>query len=271
MNSIIVTMNCRVSYPGLPEQTFTSGATVQPYSPYYYPLLWSGLANDSGVPGEPSGPAVQPMETIYVPRPTVDGVSVRWNNASKVWEVYTPSGGGGGGGGGGTAATTTFTPAGNVAATNVQAAIVELDNEKMPKVQTYAAVLSTTLQRVNLNFAVDTASANLSEVAVNSVLKSWTNEWGALRGTSPYSWGDALVRGIREQGDGIGANGQFIELVDRRTGAPAAPTNVMYGRKWIDGQLVRNGVLMADCYIRVGAAALPANLPAGTVVVEIPA
>jgi hypothetical protein len=36
-------------------------------------------------------------------------------------------------GGGGTAATTTFAPAGNIAATNVQAAIVELDNEKVAK------------------------------------------------------------------------------------------------------------------------------------------
>lgn len=38
----------------------------------------------------------------------------------------------GGSGGGGTAATTTFTPAGGIAATNVQAAIEELDTEKAP-------------------------------------------------------------------------------------------------------------------------------------------
>jgi hypothetical protein len=36
-------------------------------------------------------------------------------------------------GGGGSAATVTFAPAGNVAATNVQAAVVELDNEKVAK------------------------------------------------------------------------------------------------------------------------------------------
>lgn len=39
----------------------------------------------------------------------------------------------GGGGGGGSAATTTFTPAGGLAATNVQAALEELDTEKMGK------------------------------------------------------------------------------------------------------------------------------------------
>lgn len=39
----------------------------------------------------------------------------------------------GGGSSGGTAATTTFAPAGNIAATDVQAAIVELDTEKLAK------------------------------------------------------------------------------------------------------------------------------------------
>jgi len=39
----------------------------------------------------------------------------------------------GGGGGGGTALGTTFTPAGNIAATNVQAALVEVDAEKVKK------------------------------------------------------------------------------------------------------------------------------------------
>ena len=270
MNSIIVVADCTVSYPGLPTQSFTAGQTVQPYSKYYKPLKWSGLATDSGVPGEPEGPQVAPIETVYVQRPDVDNVSVKWNNTTKKWEVYAIGSGGGGGGGGGSASTTTFTPAGNISATNVQSAMQELDSEKFQKNQTFSSPVSTPITRTQLNFTMDTSSSNLHEFLVNGVVKFWQNEWGAVRGTSPYSWGDSLVRGIRENGDGIGPNGNFIELVDRRTGAPANPGNIMYGRKWIDGTLVRNGILMADCYVRIGSAAIPPLLPAGTVVVEIP-
>lgn len=268
LNSIIVLVDCVVTYGGLPTQSFTASEVVQPYSPYYYPLLWSGLANDSGEPGEPSGPIVQPMETVYVQRPTEDNVSVKWDNTTKTWTVYA-IGSGGGGGGGGTAAATTFSPAGNISATNVQTAIQELDNEKVHKLNTFTSAVGSTLTRVNLNFGLEIQSANLYEVAYMGVLKFWQNEWGAIRGTSPFSWGDALVRGIREDGDTIGGNGQVLELVDRRTGALPSPGNVMWGRKWSDGTLVRNGVLMADTYVRVGGASIPANLPAGTIVVEV--
>lgn len=48
---------------------------------------------------------------------------------------------------------------------------------------------------------------------VNGRRVAWLNEWGALRGVSPHTWGDALVRGIREEGDGINA-GRVVELVD---------------------------------------------------------
>lgn len=58
-------------------------------------------------------------------------------------DIYTNPGGGSGGGG--TAATTTFTPAGTVAATNVQTAIQELDTDINTAATTYNVAATTTL------------------------------------------------------------------------------------------------------------------------------
>lgn len=55
-------------------------------------------------------------------------------------------GGGGGGGGGGAASAVSYTPAGNIAATNVQAAIDELDAEKAATAHTHAISNVTGLQ-----------------------------------------------------------------------------------------------------------------------------
>jgi hypothetical protein len=49
MNSLRVIKNCVVSYPGTADQSFVINDTVAPWSVYYYPLLWSGNAVDSGV------------------------------------------------------------------------------------------------------------------------------------------------------------------------------------------------------------------------------
>lgn len=105
--------------------------------------------------------------------------------------------------------------------------------------------------------------ASVGGVAANMV--SWLNEWGALRGTSPYTFGDALVRGIRETGDGITA-GNVLELTDRRS----TPI-VMWGRSWIDGSLRRNGIKHTDVYVTTDYASDSniANLPAGTLIVEV--
>lgn len=120
------------------------------------------------------------------------------------------------------------------------------------------------LRRLTLGYTPTTSSPDFFELFIGGVMKMWQNEWGALRGTSPYSWGDALVRAVRAQSDGI-TNGQFIELQDRRTGANS---NIMYGRRWVDGALVRNGIAMADTYVTNSSSdANIAKLPAGTVVV----
>jgi hypothetical protein len=95
-------------------------------------------------------------------------------------------------------------------------------------------------------------------------LASWWNEWGALRGTSPYAWGDALVRGKRHDASGITA-GNVVELEDSTNDV------VVWGRQWIDGALVRNGIVMADVYITDDADTDPniATLPDRTLVVEV--
>lgn len=98
--------------------------------------------------------------------------------------------------------------------------------------------------RYDYTGSLATTNPNASEFYVNGSMKSWHNEWGALRGTSPYSWGDSLVRGVRSSGDGIGG-GNFVEISDRRS----SPTVVSYGRQWASGNLVRNGIVMSDCYL----------------------
>ena len=100
-----------------------------------------------------------------------------------------------------------------------------------------------------------------------NVARSWMNEWGAWRFRNPYStWADAAIRFIRGQGDNT--NGNAIELVDRRTGAPTDGSQILYGRHWSDGHLIRNGLNMADSIILGASDPVPANLPPGTIIVR---
>lgn len=122
--------------------------------------------------------------------------------------------------------------------------------------------------KTELNGSLDLELQDVAQHWVNGYRVAWQNEWGAFRGTSPHSWGDAVVRGIREDWDGLTA-GRVMELVDRRTEAFPAPNQVMWGRKWRDGMLVRNGYDMSDTWIRNGADPIPPYLPEGTIVVQI--
>lgn len=101
---------------------------------------------------------------------------------------------------------------------------------------------------------------------------SWRNEWGALRGTSPYSgYGDALVRAVRADDDKVGTGpsalvSNAVEIADRRTGVTNG--GVIWGRSWVDGHLTRNGIAMADTIVLGTSDPVPAGLPAGTVIVR---
>ena len=150
--------------------------------------------------------------------------------------------------------------------TGLQSALDGIDfADAPPLIQQRDASDSGPRWRTDLTADLSTSQMDISRHYVNGTVASWQNEWGALRGTAPYEWGDALVRGVRNNTDGIYA-GRFIELVDRRSGAG---TNPMYGRKWRDGVLVRNGIDMADVWVRSGNDPIPSELPPGTVVVQI--
>src|SRR5690606_5018009 len=81
--------------------------------------------------------------------------------------------------------------------------------------------LSGPIETRQFNFEPQTAHPDIEliEAIVGGQVRpvAWRNEWGALRGVSPYSWGDALLRAIRYSWDGIN-QGQFVELEDRRSG-----------------------------------------------------
>ena len=128
----------------------------------------------------------------------------------------------------------------------------------------------------NLAATISTAWHNLREVYVNSVLRSYLNEWGALRGTTPYTSGDALVRAITDDTvnlAGGAAGSSAVEVVDRRTGVTGSPT--LMGIGW-DGKLyiggtaaVPRGTAVGQCVVVNNGVAAPAGLPDGTVIVEL--
>jgi len=125
-----------------------------------------------------------------------------------------------------------------------------------------------------LTTSLMTTWSNMREVWVGTTLASWMNEWGALRGTGGYSWGDALVRAIRS--DSISpSQTSAIEVVDRRSSVSNSPT--LWGIGW-DG-VVRvggsssstKGTATVPCVVVAHGAAAPAGLPDGTLIFELPA
>jgi hypothetical protein len=126
------------------------------------------------------------------------------------------------------------------------------------------------LKRV-ISGSLATTWPNLVEWWVGSKIAAWLNEWGGLRGTSPYAWGDALVRAIRTATDGITGAGSAIELVDRRS---AGESNTMWGLGW-DGTVriggtdtVPEGVATVACVLVDNGAPAPTGLPDGTLIFE---
>lgn len=128
-----------------------------------------------------------------------------------------------------------------------------------------------------LTTALSSTWANLREVWVGSTLSAWLNEWGALRGTSPYPGAtgsgspDALVRAIRTSTDGITGSNSAIEVVDRRT---AGQSNTMIGWGWDGAERIGGtaaapaGTKVAKCVLVNHGAAAPAGLPDGTLIFE---
>ena len=136
----------------------------------------------------------------------------------------------------------------------------------VPREGLYADAGTGAIQRVRLDYSPSPSSQDVLRVEVLGALKQWFNEWGAMRGTSPYSWGDALVRAIRDDNDGLTTTaGNALEIQDRRNGV-TGPTGTMWGRSWVDGSLVRRGNKMSDCIVLEVGAPVPSSLPAGTLI-----
>jgi hypothetical protein len=125
--------------------------------------------------------------------------------------------------------------------------------------------------KIMLSTALATTWANLRETYVGANLISWDNEWGALRGTSPYTTGDALVRAMRQTWDGITNRASAIELVDRRT---AGQSNTMWGIGWDGVQRIGGtstnpaGTDTVHAVLVAHGAAAPSGLPDGTLIFE---
>lgn len=131
---------------------------------------------------------------------------------------------------------------------------------------------SVTKWRTDFTGTLTTSVGNVFEHYVNGTLRSWANEWGALRGRTPYTnYADALVRAIIESGDYIGLTGNggnAIEIVDRTL--PATVERQVYGRRWNGGRLVRKGVEVTEEYVWTVGDADPTSggtvaLPVGAV------
>jgi hypothetical protein len=121
---------------------------------------------------------------------------------------------------------------------------------------------------VRLAYPVSVASSNVEEVRVGDAdpgtLATWRNEWGALRGTPPTTTykDDALLRAVPRGDLTSGNNGCAVELQN------AARTATVYGRRWRDGALIRNGTAMADVVVLAPGAPVPAGTAEGTVIVR---
>ena len=119
----------------------------------------------------------------------------------------------------------------------------------------------------NITYTLATDNPDIAQIAINGIVKYWHNEWGAIRGTSPYNWGDALVRAVRSNGDGI-TSGRAFEVNDRRTGAP---TPILWGVNWTDGRMVQGGQQVGAVFVlnaNQSASDIPATLPTGTLIVR---
>ena len=114
---------------------------------------------------------------------------------------------------------------------------------------------------------VVTTDPDQKTVTIAGVIRSWLNEWGALRGRSPYAgFADSLVRAQTRDGDSV--NGNFIELNDNRTGSGDP---VLWGVAWGTGEMTAGGVPVGTVFTLADTedeTDIPAILPANTLVMR---
>ena len=120
---------------------------------------------------------------------------------------------------------------------------------------------------VTLASTPETSDPDTMQMTIVGVVRSWWNEWRALRGRNPYTtWADALVRAIVGNGDHTGGNA--LEVVDRRTGAAAS---VLWGVNWGSGRMMQGDAQVGTVFVLQAGqttADIPATLPPGTLIVR---
>jgi hypothetical protein len=128
-------------------------------------------------------------------------------------------------------------------------------------------VLGSMPALVELTAEPETGDDDQMQLKVLGVVRSWWNEWRALRGRNPYtSWADALVRAVVENGDNTAGNA--LEIEDRRTGRTS---NIKWGVNWGTGRMTQCDNPVGTVFtLNAGetSANIPATLPAGTLVVR---
>ena len=124
----------------------------------------------------------------------------------------------------GVASSINFTPAGGVAATNVQAAIEEVDTEKLAKASNLSDLANTATARTNLGVAIGVnVQAYDADTAKTDVAQSFT---AAQRGSV-----SALTDGATITPDFAVANNFSVTLGGNRT--LANPTNLVAGQSGV--------------------------------------
>lgn len=210
--------------------------------------------------------AVQPSALAGKENTLVAGANVTIDRTNPAAPVISASGGGAGGAVdsvNGETGAVVLSAADVGAATAAQGALA--DSAVQSEVTATAPLSTPILERV-LNYAVQTADTDLLKVVIQARDAMWLNEWGALRGESPYNWGDALVRAIVAQGTAI-TQGNAFEIEDRRSGT----TVKRFGVEWLTGGLVQSGQQVGAVYTLAAGqteADIPAGLPRGTLIVR---
>lgn len=130
------------------------------------------------------------------------------------------------------------------------------------------AGLASAVMLKNVNRAtVVVEDPDESQFSIGGTLRSWWNEWRALRGRNPYpTYADALVRAVVMDGDFTGGNA--LEIEDRRT---TNSITSIWGVNWGTGRVTQQDCAVGMVYVLNASqtsADIPASLPAGTLVVK---
>lgn len=193
--------------------------------------------------------ATNPVLAVGEPGVETDTNKLKIGNGSSVWTSLSYSVGSGGGGGGGTAVATTATPTATLVATNVQAALAELDTKKETPTAAQSkatAALTAAVQRANHTGTQPSSTISDIVEAVQDIVGAF------LQSASPgltINYDDAGNRLIfTNTGGGGGGSGAGVTEYSSATSYPVG--------SWVS--------YLGVAYENVSGAALFGTTPPGT-------